>query len=109
MAVSYTIRGKVSLGSIRGTIADVAFIAGDYSTGVTLTASSLRLGTIDSVIVLGTTGAGLAVFYFDRASGKLRGSGSTATPGLNQEVSAAQAAACSPLFILALGDNANKG
>jgi hypothetical protein len=109
MAVVPTIRGKVSMGSIRGTIADVAFVAGDYSSGITLTASSLGLGRIDSVIVLGSTGAGLASFYWDRATSKVRGTGSTATPGLNQETSAAQAAAASPIFILALGDNANKG
>lgn len=108
MALGFTIRGKLSLGNIRGTIADVSFVAGDYSSGLTLPASSLRLGTIDSIIVLGSTGA-LANFYWDRTTGKVRANGGTATPGLQQEVSAAQAAAASPIFILALGDNANKG
>lgn len=109
MAVSVTVHGKLSMGNAKGTLASIAFIAGDYSSGVTLSASDLRLGRIEGVLVLGTQGGGVAAFHYDRVTGKLRGYGSSATPGVTQETSGAQAAAASPVYVLAIGDNVNKG
>lgn len=74
MAVSYVIRKRAVAGNTRRHLVDVTIgVAGDYSSGVTLTPASVGLTRIDAAKVAGASGVALLVSWqLDISSGLLR-------------------------------------
>jgi hypothetical protein len=109
MALTITPRANFSLGNARGTLTDVTIgAAGDYSSGVTLTAANLRLGSIQFILVSGSDDITVNWFY-DQATGKIRASKTgAATSAVFIEAAGADVAG-DVVRVFAIGDNPNKG
>lgn len=108
MALTFTRVSKISLGNARMTTTDCLIGAsGDYSSGITVTAADVGLGTIQSLFVTGSDNAAAGAFYYDQATGKLRALKSAGTAAL-VEVAGTDIDTYT-IRIVAIGDNANKG
>lgn len=107
MALTITPVTKMTWGNARVTIQTVTIgVAGDYSSGLTLTAANLRLGSLTYASVIGSNALGVS-WYWDQSTSKLRGMKGN---GVAEFVEAAGAdVAGDVLLVLAVGDNANKG
>lgn len=107
MALTITPVTKMTWGNARVTVQTVNIgAAGDYSSGITLTAANVRLGTISFLSVIGSSALGVA-WYWDQGTAKLRGMKGN---GVAEFVEAAGAdVSGDTLLVLAVGDNANKG
>lgn len=82
--------------------------AGDYSTGLTLTAALMGLGSLDYVKVVGSQGATTRAFWeWDFTNSKLRGYKSN-TAALHTEVVGSDVSGMI-LTVEAHGDQVNKG
>ena len=92
MALTYAIKKKSVAGNSRRHLVDVTIgVAGDYSSGLSITALGCGLSRID---VLNPVGATLgATILFDPTTSKLRMYKSSASLGLHTEVAGADVAA----------------
>lgn len=109
MALTFTPISKMSWGNARATLQTITIgAAGDYSSGLTVTAANVRLGSIAFLVVVGGDHIG-EQWYYDQSTGKLRANKTgAATSGEFIEVAGSDVSG-DIILVLAVGDNANKG
>lgn len=109
MALTITPVTKMTWGNARVTIQTVNIgVAGDYSSGLTLTAANLRLGSLTYASVIGSSALG-SIWYWDQGTSKLRAMKTGAATSAEFIEAAGADVAGDTLLVLAVGDNANKG